>query len=81
MINAFRGEYFYIFWNGNMQSKHPRDDASKKGIFIGELPKSSHDSRHQLYQEEHFHGLGFETERGWSEPYCDVRFNAIMQNR
>lgn len=45
-------------------------------IFIGELPKTSHDNKHQLYNERQFEELGFRTERGWSEPYCDIRFNA-----
>ncbi len=47
-----------------------------RAIFIGELPKESHDSKHQLYREEQFEKLGLQTARGWSEPYCDIRFNA-----
>ena len=50
--------------------------VTKQGVFIGELPKKSHDKKHQLYVEEQFRQLGFETARGWSEPYCDIRFNA-----
>ena len=52
--------------------------VTKGGIFIGELPKESHDSKHQLYKEKQFHEAGFKTEKGWSEPYCDIRFNAYI---
>ena len=55
--------------------------VTKQGIFIGELPKTSHDPKHQLYQENQFTDIGFLTERGWSEPYCDIRFNAYLLNR
>jgi ubiquinone/menaquinone biosynthesis C-methylase UbiE len=47
------------------------------GIFIGELPMESHDEKHMLYTPEEFQNYGFETSRGWSEPYCDIRFNAL----
>lgn len=52
--------------------------VTKNGIFIGELPTVSHDSKHMLYQPEQFQKCGFETMRGWSEPYCDIRFNALL---
>ena len=53
--------------------------VTKNRIFIGELPMVSHDSKHMLYQPEQFQKCGFETMRGWSEPYCDIRFNALLK--
>lgn len=55
--------------------------VTKGGIFIGELPKESHDSKHQLYMENQFQEAGFMTESGWSEPYCDIRFNAYITQK
>ena len=53
--------------------------VTKAGIFIGELPIQSHDDKHMLYTEEELHGYGFQTMRGWSEPYRDIRFNALAR--
>ena len=49
--------------------------VTKGGMFIGELLKKFHDTKHQLYVEKQFSDLGFDVERGWSEPYCDNKFN------
>lgn len=51
------------------------------GVFIGELPKASHDEKHMLYTEEEFLNLGFDVTRGWSDPYRDIRFNACLKIR
>lgn len=53
--------------------------VTKGGIFIGELPMESHDAKHMLYTKEEFAQYGFEVMRGWSEPYCDIRFNAVKK--
>lgn len=53
--------------------------VTKEGIFIGELPMQTHDKKHMLYTKEEFVKKGFDVMRGWSEPYCDIRFNAIMK--
>lgn len=53
---------------------------SPKGvIFIGDIPMESHSDRHMTYTKEWFEEKGFITMRGWAEPYCDVRFNAILE--
>ena len=52
--------------------------VTKDGIFIGELPMESHDAKHMLYTPEQLQAYGFETMRGWSEPYCEIRFNALL---
>lgn len=67
---------YFPDWEYTRQVISEMKRVTKNGIFIGELPKESHDCKHQLYWEKQFINLGFETERGWSEPYCDVRFNA-----
>ncbi len=71
---------YFPDWEYTKQVIYEMKRVTKQGIFIGELPIKSHDNKHQLYREEQFHNFGFKTERGWSEPYCDDRFNAIMLN-
>lgn len=72
---------YFSDWDYTQQVIREIKRVTKEGIFIGELPKKSHDSKHQLYQEMQFENLGFQTERGWSEPYSDIRFNAYLLNR
>jgi Methylase involved in ubiquinone/menaquinone biosynthesis len=48
-------------------------------IFIGDIPMESHSDRHMTYTKEWFEEKGFVTMKGWAEPYCDVRFNAILK--
>lgn len=68
---------YFPSWEYTLQALKEMERVTKGGIFIGELPKESHDTKHQLYTEKQFVDLGFDVERGWSEPYCGVRFNAI----
>lgn len=72
---------YFPEWNYTKEVIREMKRVTKLGIFIGELPKTSHDPKHQLYQEKQFVDVGFLTERGWSEPYCDIRFNAYVLNR
>lgn len=53
--------------------------VTKGDIFIGELPKETHDKKHLVYEEKDFVQLGFETMRGWADPYKDSRFNAMLR--
>lgn len=53
--------------------------TTKGDIFIGDIPKESHNERHLTYSEKQFHDLGFETLGGWAEPYTQSRFNAILR--
>ena len=50
--------------------------VTKSIIFIGELPKKSHEPKHLLFKEADFERMGLKTIRGWAEPYCDIRFSA-----
>ena len=70
---------YFQDWHYTKQVIEEMTRVTKSGIFIGELPKESHDTKHQLYQEEQFEKMGFVTETGWSEPYCKLRFNAIRK--
>ena len=72
---------YFPEWNYTEEVIREMKRVTKQGIFIGELPKTSHDPKHQLYHEKQFADVGFLTERGWSEPYCDIRFNAFFLNR
>lgn len=79
LMGAFRGGFLYFpsqEYVDQVISEMKR--VTKNGIFIGELPTVSHDSKHMLYNEDQFHAYGFKTMRGWSEPYCDIRFNALL---
>lgn len=69
---------YFPDWDYTRQVIREMKRVTRQGIFIGELPKESHDNKHQLYRESQFAGEGFVTERGWSEPYCDIRFNAYL---
>ncbi len=69
---------YFPNWEYTKQVIREMKRVTKQGIFIGELPEESHDNKHQLYQEGQFAEEGFITERGWSEPYCDIRFNAYL---
>ena len=72
---------YFSEWNYTEEVIREMKRVTKPGIFIGELPKTSHDPKHQLYHEKQFADVGFLTERGWSEPYCNIRFNAYLLNR
>ena len=71
---------YFPNWNYTRAVLDEMKRVTKQEIFIGELPKMSHDSKHQLYTETQFTCEGFLTERGWSEPYCNIRFNAYLLN-
>jgi Methylase involved in ubiquinone/menaquinone biosynthesis len=71
---------YFPTWNYTQEVINEMKRVTKEAIFIGELPKESHDSKHQLYEEEQFINEGFYIEKGWSEPYCDIRFNACYTN-
>lgn len=71
---------YFPTWNYTQEVINEMKRVTKEAIFIGELPKESHDSKHQLYREEQFINEGFYIEKGWSEPYCDIRFNACYTN-
>lgn len=45
-------------------------------ILIGELPKSSHEPKHLLFEEADMKGLGLDIMKGWAEPYTEIRFSA-----
>ncbi len=51
----------------------------KSIIFIGDIPKRSHNNKHQIYLEEQFIDLGFTILDGWAAPYEKDRFNAILK--
>lgn len=72
---------YFSDWNYTEKVIHEMKRVTKEGIFIGELPKVSHDKKHQLYQEKQFTESGFLTEQGWSEPYCNIRFNAYLLSK
>ena len=61
-----------------LQAVNEMKRVTKSGIFVGELPKESHEPKHLLYTEEDFLDIGFKTMRGWAEPYQDVRFSAYL---
>lgn len=69
---------YFPTWDYTKRVIQEMKRVTKEGIFIGELPKISHDLKHQLYKERQFTEAGFWTEKGWSEPYCDIRFNAYL---
>lgn len=50
--------------------------VTKGGIFIGELPRESHEPKHLLFKENDFEVLGLRTMKGWAEPYTEKRFSA-----
>ncbi len=53
--------------------------VTKGDIFIGELPLMSHDTKHMYYSKQEFREMGFEVIDGWSEPYGENRFNALLK--
>ena len=50
--------------------------VTKEMIFIGELPRESHEPKHLLFREEDLEKLGLQTMKGWAEPYTEIRFSA-----
>lgn len=54
--------------------------VTKEAIFIGELPRESHEPKHLLFKEDVFKKYGFKIIQGWAEPYTEVRFSAIYEN-
>ncbi|MBQ3513266.1 MAG: methyltransferase domain-containing protein [Lachnospiraceae bacterium] len=68
---------YFPSWEYTLQALKEMERVMKGSIFSGELPKESHDTKHQLYAEKQFVDLVFDVERGWLELYCDVRLNAI----
>ena len=53
--------------------------VTRGAIFIGDIPVKSHDDKHMIYTKEDFETLGFETIDGWSHPYEQERFNALLK--
>lgn len=53
--------------------------VTKKIIFIGELPKESHEPKHLLFRETDLTKFGFKTFKGWAEPYTEIRFSALYE--
>lgn len=53
--------------------------VTRKMVFIGELPISSHEPKHLLFDREFFANRGYETVDGWAAPYQGVRFSAYKR--
>ncbi len=49
--------------------------VTRTAIFIGEMPRESHEPKHLLFDEEEIQKLGLKTIKGWAEPYTKVRFS------
>lgn len=67
---------YFPSWEYSLKAIHEMRRVTKEIIFIGELPKQSHEPKHLLFSESDFASLGMEILRGWAEPYCDIRFSA-----
>ena len=50
--------------------------VTRGGIFIGEMPRESHEPKHLLFHEEDMEKLGLKILKGWAEPYTQIRFSA-----
>lgn len=53
--------------------------VTRELIFIGELPKESHEEKHLLFTEEEMKKYGFEIIDGWAEPYQKIRFSCLQK--
>lgn len=52
--------------------------VTKGKIFIGELPRISHNEHHLLFSEQFFENMGMKTMKGWAKPYTEKRFSAFL---
>ena len=50
--------------------------VTKGMIFIGELPRESHEPKHLLFTEKDIEQFNLQIVPGWAEPYTEVRFSA-----
>lgn len=55
--------------------------VTKRAVFIGDLPKISHNQRHMIYSEKDFLDMDFEVMPSWAEPYVNDRFCALWLNK
>lgn len=75
----------FLYFDNKNYAKRAIDEmvrVCKPGgkIFIGELAKESHQSRHCLFAESDFDNWnGWTILRGWAHPYENMRFNVVKE--